>query len=243
VSPRGIAEVSPRRSGAEVSPRYNNMEVSPRDYNMEVSPRDYNMEVSPRKDGADADMLYEERSISQQQHDAEKLSAHPSLRDAPYPQPPVVYQYVTQPMYIPMSFPPGPYGYPQYSVPMEMSQLPCYGLPHKLCSYPFDNSHFTEGVSWPGANRREKISIPSTSQKQLLRPQPAVNDVQPTGILRSVSDTSLNARQVLTEECTGACKCSTCAAASQTVSKKQDTKLRIQGVMSKVTGLLAPKRN
>jgi hypothetical protein len=252
------ANTSPTRAfDKEVSPT-NSTEVSPRGYSQasstEVSPRGYSQapstEVSPRKSPfGDVPPRVFEADGSVQQHDNEKQSTNPFFRD-PYPTPPVVYSYIPQHMILPMSFPPGPYGYPQYSMPMELNQFPPYFSRH--------SGHFQPWYDNP-MMQDSSVSIhdrPLVHQSCRELPRLDSSDEIPVRppVLRSVSDNSLpvmnNVRQQpqsqsqqpqqsQQEDAEGA--------SVQKTEKKTTSLLNIsqkyKGVVSKMTGILKKTQN
>jgi len=263
-SPCRSEEPSPREVGSlDASPRGN--DVSPRGY-VDLSPRYYASE-SPTKVGADVSPRghsIDQDAFKQQQHDIEKPPFNPFLRD-PYPTtPPVVYSYVSQPMLLPMSFPPGQYGYPQYPVALDLNSFPqpYYSCPtpfqQPLYTFPYDpHSQMTtvssDNVSsWADTKPRERVL--QQSCKEL--PRVPIDDMpHHVPVLRSASDNSLatTMRQVVADmaatnvsgnnECS---KCSTPAtpgSAEKTVTKTELHKQKFQGLVSKVTGLLKKSQN
>jgi len=263
--PIGKLHGSPCRS-EEVSPRgAGSLDVSPRGY-ADVSPRKYASE-SPTKVGADISprghSIEQDDTTAFKQHDSEKPPFNPFLRD-PYPSsPPVVYSYMPQHMILPMSFPPGQYGYPQYPVPLDLNSLP---QPYYSCPTPFTQPLYTfpydphsqmatvssDNVSsWADTKPRERVF--QQSCKEL--PRVPLDDMpHHVPVLRSASDNSLatTMRQIVadvtaanppvTTECskcsTGTATPSTPGKAQQTVSKSEQHKQKLQGLVSKVTGLL-----
>lgn len=246
-SPRGNNDVSPR-GYADVSPR-GYVDVSPRGY-ADVSPRKYASEspragadISPRGNSVDQ---YDTIAFKQQQHDSEKPPFNPFLRD-PYPTTPVVYSYVPQHMIMPMSFPPGQYGYPQYPVALDLNQFPQYyscptPFQQPLYTIPYDphsqaSSLPSDNVSsWADTKPRERVL--QQSCKEL--PRVPVDDMpHHVPVLRSASDNSLatTMRQVVDAAVASECKCTTTP--STPGSTQQNTsKQKIQGLVNKVTGLL-----
>jgi hypothetical protein len=259
-SPRGHIDVSPR-SHSDISPRGNNdisprghADASPRGY-VEISPRKYVevrkytselpgvVETPPRSNSLDRDTLLVHK---QQQHDSEKPPFNPFLRD-PFSTPPVVYSYMPQHMILPMSFPPGQYGYsvaldahpfPQYYSCPTPFQQPLYTIPFD--PHPQVTSVSSDSVSsWADIKPRERGL--QHSCKELPR-VPVDDDVpQHVPVLRSASDNSLatTMRPIVEAAVANDCKCSTGTTAPSTPGSTQNTsKQKIQGLVNKVTGLL-----
>jgi hypothetical protein len=280
---RGTPMCSPGRSSPPLSP-IARIEISP-DYvdmspsRLSPSPMGGYADVSPVRGGindvsssssssssssplrgyAEADAQQEVHATFAQQHDVEKQSFNPFLRD-PYPTLPVVYSYVPQHMIVPMSFPPGQYGYPQYPMPLDLNKFPPYysrksGHFQPLYNYAYDSSQLPplpplppiptslmpDGSLPPHHDRvllRECSEVPITNRERSPSDEFPMRPV----VLRSVSDNSLpinTVRQLDIDETIPECKCSTSTTGSLlNITKAVQHKHKIRGVMSKVTGLL-----
>lgn len=125
-----------------------------------------------------------------EQHDSDRKT-NPFLSDPPQT-PPTAVIFVPQNMISNFTFPPGQYGYPQYPIAVDISQLPQYYAqvsPHGQTSFnPFENA---PPVLLDTGRSPERITNPQYHSYKDM-PRIPTEDVQPhPPVLRSASDNSL----------------------------------------------------